>query len=126
MKTIIKTLLILIVSISFFSCENNVEEETGTSGGIGGDGSGGGNGNKPCDPDISFVNNIQSIINSKCTGCHNGTVQLPDLRTYEAISINAQNIKSQVVSRAMPQGGSLTNEQIELIRCWVENGALNN
>ncbi|MBQ4819413.1 cytochrome c [Aquimarina sp. MMG016] len=107
-------LAILVFSITFFSCENNVEEETPI---IGRD--------EPCDPDISFVAKIKPIIDGSCIRCHGGS-QAPDLRTYAGISNNAARIKTQVVNRTMPQGGSLTNEQIELIRCWIENGALNN
>ncbi len=112
----------VLVSIALFACENNVEEEPAPPGG-GGDG---GSGSQPCDPGISFATSIKPIIDSRCIQCHNGSVQFPDLRTFEGISNNAENIKSQVVSRSMPIGGTLTEEQIELIRCWVENGALNN
>ncbi len=116
MKTIskIKNALILVVlSTVFFSCENNVEEESGIGG------------NEPCDPDISFIASIKPIIDTNCISCHGGN-QAPDLRTYEGISNNAARVKTQVVSRRMPLGGSLTSDEIELIRCWIENGALNN
>ncbi len=114
----IKNILVLLVlSIVLFSCETNVEEETGinpdpTSPVI-------------CDPDISFVASIKPIIDNNCISCHGGN-QAPNLRTYEGISNNADRVRTQVVSRRMPLGGSLTNEEIELIRCWIENGALNN
>ena len=45
---------------------------------------------------------------------------------YNDASSNANSIKSEVVSRRMPQGSSLTNEEIQAIRCWVDEGALNN
>ncbi len=118
MKTILKikkNLALVLLSITFFSCENNVEEEPIVGGG----------GNEPCDSNISFADNVKPIIDSRCVSCHNGN-QSPDLRTYEGVSNNAQRVRSQVVSRRMPLNGSLSDDQIELIRCWIENGALNN
>ncbi|WP_081740532.1 c-type cytochrome [Aquimarina pacifica] len=122
-----KTLLILVASIAFLACENNVEEETGNE-----------QNDTPeqndpdtdeqsevCDTTISFSDDVKSIIDTNCIGCHGGS-RFPDLRTYENISINAQNIRGQVVSRRMPQGGSLTNDEIELIKCWIDSGALDN
>jgi len=106
------TLLIMASLIAFTSCEYNVEEETIDEVDI-------------CNPTISFVNSIKPIIDNNCVSCHNGG-QFPDLRTFNGISNNAGIVKQQVVSRSMPLGGSLSNDEIELIRCWVENGAINN
>ena len=57
--------------------------------------------------------------------CHAG-IQSPNLSSYAGISANADRVKTQVVSGRMPQGGSLTDEEIQLISCWVDNGALDN
>jgi len=35
-------------------------------------------------------------------------------------------IRQQVITGAMPIGSTLTEEQIELISCWVDNGTLDN
>lgn len=115
MKTIkkIKQILTIITCITVISCERNVEEEVDLV--I----------DDQCDPEISFSVSIKPIIDANCIACHGGN-RFPDLRTYEGISTNASRVRTQVVNRTMPQGGSLTNEQIELIRCWIENGALNN
>ncbi|WP_299436773.1 cytochrome c [uncultured Aquimarina sp.] len=115
MKNILKlkNILVLIVLITFFSCENNVEEESGVIA------------EESCDPTISFTASIKSIIDNNCIQCHGGN-RFPDLRTHQGISNSAEIVKTQVVNRTMPQGGSLTNDQIEMIRCWIESGALNN
>ncbi len=109
----IKSILLITICLTILSCETNVEEETPIDE------------NNSCDSDISFASSIKTIIDINCISCHGGN-QFPDLRTYEVISANASNIKGQVVSRRMPLNGSLTSEEIELIRCWIDNGALNN
>jgi hypothetical protein len=79
----------------------------------------------------AFSSSVKSIFSTKCaiSGCHNGS-QSPNLSTYNGIKANAASIKSQVVSKNMPpsnsQAGSLTQDQINLITCWVNDGAPNN
>ncbi|WP_166964567.1 hypothetical protein [Yeosuana marina] len=68
---------------------------------------------------------IKPIIDNNCVSCHNGS-QFPDLRTYQGVSVNSEIVKEQVINRTMPIGGVLSNEEINLIKCWVENGSLNN
>lgn len=119
MKTITRigiAMLCIGLLILFFSCETNVEEDTVIEDMMGME-------VEPCAP--SFANDIKPIIDSNCISCHNGT-QFPDLRTYQGVSTNAGIVKIQVVNRTMPIGGSLTNDEIDLISCWVDNGAPNN
>ena len=104
----------IIVSLLFFSCETHVEEDNTIT-----------IEEPSCDPNISFLTSIKPIIDANCVRCHGGS-QPPNLKTYEGIRSNANSLKTQVVSRRMPLGSSLTNEEIEQISCWVENGALNN
>ncbi len=106
--------VLITLSIAFFSCDNNVEEEIPLP-----------IGNEECSTDISFTADVKPVIDTNCIRCHGGN-QAPDLRTFEGINANAARVRTQVVSRRMPLGGSLTNEEIELIRCWIDNGALNN
>ncbi|WP_299252652.1 cytochrome c [uncultured Aquimarina sp.] len=110
----IKSTLIITLSITLFSCETNVEEDVDII-----------IEEESCDTTISFTASIKPIIDSNCITCHGGS-QFPDLRTYDGINNNSARVRTQVVNRTMPQGGSLSNEDIELIRCWIENGALNN
>jgi hypothetical protein len=76
---------------------------------------------------VSFQADISPIISTNCTisGCHNGT-QFPDLRNFANIKANASQIKALTSSRAMPQNGSLTQAQIDMIACWVDDGAPSN
>jgi hypothetical protein len=76
---------------------------------------------------ISYNNSIKGIIENSCaiSGCHNGSTS-PDLRTFSAIKSASNNIKSRTGNKSMPQGSSLTQSQIDMIACWVDDGALQN
>ena len=76
---------------------------------------------------VSFTSAIKPIIEGTCAvnGCHNGT-QFPDFRVFKNIHDNASSIRRLTQDRTMPQEGSLTQTQIDLIACWVDDGALNN
>jgi len=76
---------------------------------------------------ISYAASIASIVESKCAikGCHNGS-QFPDFRIFKNIHDNAGQIKALTGDRTMPQEGSLNEAQINMIACWVDDGAPNN
>lgn len=76
---------------------------------------------------VSYNNSIKTIIANNCavSGCHNGSIS-PDLRTFSTIQARASSIKSRTGNKSMPKGSSLSDEQIELIACWVNDGAQNN
>jgi hypothetical protein len=75
----------------------------------------------------SFANDISPIISTNCavSGCHKGT-GLPDFSTLKNIQASAAAIKAQTANRSMPIGRSLTQDQINVIACWVNDGALDN
>jgi hypothetical protein len=75
----------------------------------------------------SFANDIFPIISTNCavSGCHKGT-GLPDFSILKNIQDYAAAIKTQTGSRNMPIGKTLTQDQINVIACWVNDGALNN
>lgn len=83
---------------------------------------------------VSFNDDIKPIVNSNCafTGCHNGDLG-GDLNW--TVLQNFQNHATEVKRRItlppsdpekMPRIGKLNYEQISLITCWIEQGALNN
>jgi hypothetical protein len=78
---------------------------------------------------ISFSNDIRTIIDTNCavSGCHNGT-QSPNFTEDENIFQNASRIKNRTGSGSMPPAGrpDLSDEEIESIACWVDDGALDN
>lgn len=76
---------------------------------------------------VSFATSIQPLIQNKCaiSSCHNGN-QAPDLRVFTNVRTNAAKIKELTGNRTMPQEGSLTQAEIDMIACWVDDGAPNN
>lgn len=76
---------------------------------------------------VSLQNQILPIISNNCavSGCHNGS-QSPNLSAKSGVLSNASQIKNLTQSGAMPKEGSLTQEQINLIACWVDDGARDN
>ena len=83
-----------------------------------------------CSTPKTFSTNAAPVFQAKCalSGCHgSGSSNGPgELTTYQQI-FNARNdIRNAVITRLMPQGGSLTNEQLSSIVCWIDNGAPNN
>lgn len=76
---------------------------------------------------ISFKDEIQPIILKSCAipQCHDGSGNI-DYRVFENLKKNPADIKSRTQSKNMPKTGSLTDDEIEKIACWVDDGALNN
>jgi hypothetical protein len=75
----------------------------------------------------SFEDDILPMIKTFCarSGCHNG-VDRTDLRIHTNAKKYASDIKRLTRSREMPFEGSLTQDQIDLFSCWVDDGALDN
>lgn len=79
--------------------------------------------------DIAFEE-VYSIIQTNCAtpACHGGT-QSPNLKLNAEIKANASNIVTAIQSGAMPPSTSemeLTQEEIDAIVCWVNDGANTN
>lgn len=75
----------------------------------------------------SLSSDIMPIVEKDCaiSGCHNGS-QSPRLTTPEAVIQNAGRIKSETQAGSMPRNRTLSDQEIDLIACWVDDGALNN
>jgi uncharacterized membrane protein len=111
-----KIVLIITLGVFFSSCLTNVEEpfvEEDPSA------------ENPCET-ITFSGNVKSIIDTNCIQCHAAGGNFPNLTTFNGVSSNAASVKSETTSRRMPQGSTLTNDEIAAIACWVDAGALNN
>jgi hypothetical protein len=76
---------------------------------------------------VSYASSISPIIQAKCAtaSCHGGSIA-PDFRTFSVIKANASKIKTVTSNNSMPPGNPLTPTEIELIDCWVSDGAPNN
>ena len=107
--------LILIFSFFCGACLTNVEEQIETDP----------TALDPC-ATITFSMNVKPIIDTNCIQCHGSGDNFPNLTSYNGISANAELVKSETVSRRMPQTSvGLTNDEISAISCWVDAGALN-
>lgn len=76
-----------------------------------------------------YATDIQPIMSNSCAinGCHDGSnSSLPNFNNLSVVQANASMIRSRTQSRNMPKTGSLTQNQIDLIACWVDDGALDN
>ncbi len=76
---------------------------------------------------VTLTNDVMPIINANCSisGCHNGS-QSPNLSTKSQIVNSAARVKARTANRTMPLGGTLSQTEIDLIACWVDDGAMNN
>ena len=76
---------------------------------------------------VSWEQEILPIVKSSCalSGCHDGLLR-PDLSVYEKAHFYAKLMKQYTQDRSMPFEGSIPQEQIDLIACWVDDGALEN
>ncbi|VXD12588.1 hypothetical protein [Marinoscillum sp. 108] len=81
------------------------------------------------DTGVSLDADIMPIISANCAvqGCH-GDVQSPQLTSKASVIGQAARIKVRTNAGQMPPAGrpDLTQQQIDLIACWVEDGALDN
>ena len=88
-----------------------------------------------CEDTYTFAEHVKPIIETKCaiSGCHNGDMG-PDLNWTDFGEFHERAasglVKFRVTHRIMPpsnsSGGPLTQEQINAIACWSDQGALNN
>ncbi len=90
------------------------------------------------DTGTSYATDIKPILTNSCAtvGCHNGDNGAGrNWNVFSNVQNNASNIKMRTANKSMPPAGSttpsgssaaLTQDQINLIGCWVDDGAKNN
>lgn len=84
-----------------------------------------------CDT-VTFTKHIKPIIIANCakSGCHEVGSLSGDFSTYPGLKGKVDNgtfNNRALVVRDMPQGGPpLSQEKIDLIKCWLAAGAPNN
>jgi hypothetical protein len=89
----------------------------------------------PCDElDVSFVTHLKPIITTNCavTGCHNGDNGADRNWTifsnFQAKALEVKRRVSLPISNGdhMPMGGVISDDEIKLLVCWVDQGAKDN
>lgn len=119
----------LIMLFAFTNCINNVEDNTGEE-----------------QTGISYAQDVQPIFNARCVVCHGASGGV-NLSSFTALNNSVGNLYGNEVlvpgdadasglydkllptprlGSRMPQGSSLTGNEIETIRAWINEGAQNN
>jgi hypothetical protein len=75
--------------------------------------------------------NIVSIINGNCnsSGCHNAGSGNGDFTTYAGLKVKADNgsLSNRVLyKKDMPVSVTLSLDNRNILKCWLDNGAQNN
>lgn len=115
----LKTILVVIVLISIFSCTNDKEDDLIEEINI---------------EVVKYNNDVKTIIDNNCIICHHsGTNPLGPfpLETFEQVKDKAQN--GALLERielpnadpaGMPQTGRMPQATIDVITAWADNGFL--
>ena len=85
---------------------------------------------------ISFQNDIVPILNLNCYACHSASFAQAGYKvdSYDDLMINVDDagnpllcrIKGNTCGTRMPQGGELSNCNIDRVEAWIRNGANDN
>lgn len=84
-----------------------------------------------CQTQVSFAQEITPLLQDKCVSCHNGA-QPPNLTTHGSVSAAADDVLSRISlsngnGLLMPQGGPrLADSLIQKVKCWIDQGKLDN
>ncbi|MBX2843648.1 MAG: hypothetical protein KTR26_17900 [Flammeovirgaceae bacterium] len=78
---------------------------------------------------VSYNNSVKNIIDTNCaiSGCHVAGRNIPDFKEFSNVQKNVATIKLRINNGTMPPGNrAITSKDIQLITCWVDDGALEN
>ena len=87
-----------------------------------------------CFQAVSYSENVQSIIMNSCavSGCHNAETAANNMvfEDYQSVFDNREMILKAINGESgvtpMPIGDDLTSEEINIVSCWIAQGAPNN
>lgn len=77
-----------------------------------------------CDERVVSYQDIKPILVEKCENCHNG-ILAPDYTSYETMRPSAEEGAFEIrvfIRKDMPIKEELTEEELALLRCWLETG----
>jgi cytochrome c5 len=75
----------------------------------------------------TYNSNVASVMSAKCTSCHGGGNQSPNLETYAEVKDATQNgsllckIEGSCGGEIMPPDGALPQATITMINTWATN-----
>ena len=76
----------------------------------------------------TYATNIEPVINAKCTNCHSGGNQSPNLETYLEVKDAIENgtvlcrINGTDCGEIMPTSGKMPQATITMIELWATQG----
>ena len=105
------------IVLTFFSCQSNTYEDISPKNVV----------------NPTYLANIKPIVQANCLSCHSqsGTGQYPNMETYSEFREACANgdvicrIEGTSCGEIMPQGGSLPQSSINLIKLWKAQGFIN-
>ena len=80
---------------------------------------------------VTYDNQVKPIIDASCAfvGCHSVGFAFGDFTTYPSMTpyLNDSQFKNEVlITKDMPQGGTLTDEELLILECWVASNYAEN
>ena len=80
---------------------------------------------------VSYSETVEPLISSACgiTGCHVSGFEWGDFTSYAGVKEQAESGRLWLlvgVVRTMPPQNSLFEEDLEMLKCWLDEGALDN
>jgi len=80
---------------------------------------------------VTYDDQVATIVNASCAfaGCHGANAPIGDYTDYTKLStiLNANKFDKRVLElQDMPPGGTLTEDELELLTCWAENNYAEN
>ena len=97
-------------SLSLFSCDSNTYQDL-----------------EKVVVNPTYSANIEPVITTKCTGCHSGGSQYPDLQNYD--QVKDASIVGKLLCRIkgecgeiMPTSGKLPQATIDMFQRWADQG----
>ena len=110
-----KFIYIISVAVLVVACESRTYEEISDS--------------TPITEKVTYNKDVKAIIDANCVSCHSPGAQA--LTDYNQVKNNIDNIIARITRSngdplKMPQGGSLSPAQINIITKWKADGLTEN
>ncbi|MCS3530581.1 hypothetical protein [Chryseobacterium sp. JUb7] len=111
-----KLLFIVSAAAMLIACESRTYEEISD--------------NTPITETVTYTKDVKNIVDNNCIGCHSAGSFKP-LTTYNDVKTNIDGILDRIqrangVPGKMPQGGSLSQSQINIFIKWKADGLVEN
>ncbi|PCI97881.1 MAG: hypothetical protein COB15_06795 [Flavobacteriales bacterium] len=79
---------------------------------------------------LSYKSQIAPLLMSRCgtSGCHISGFASGDLTNHAGVlaKVNNGSMRKRTLDGSMPPNATISDDEIKMIVCWIDNGALNN